>query len=1038
MQCTTYSIKRSLIAFGLVFTGAIVSTASFGQTTSFVAPPRTIADITAILDQEKPDPNVTAKMRADANATPPAAASRGELAKFHYNRCMARSAIGDTRAAVQDCEKAVEFAGNSVDALDLGRIRQGLALQYRDIGEPRKSVQTLLQSAQIFDRTLRGFLFNIYSQLVARYAQLGDFNQAEAYVRKNQALILEARGWKTYSGFRRAGWESDVELSRAYLYEARGQYAEAEIAYRRSEVFRRESARLLNTYEGLPPPLDQIIQSADFMLASQGRMKARQGRIAEGEADVRRALLSRLKATGKYNLITTRYAGNLANMMVEQGRHVEAEQLTRRNIETLETLGVPKDSQNYAVLLNQLASIVNLQGRWDDAAKLYTSLDEATKNWEPARRETQMLSPGHVATLYNTNNLAAGIAAAERLLARQKTRLGEQHVDTALTRGLLGIGLARAGRAADALLEFKVAVPILMARSRETDDDDPTITAARDQRAQIVVESYVALLARMGPAASGDTASESFKLIDTIRGRSVQRALTASGARATAKNPVLADLVRKSQDIEKQIGAQLGALNNLLAQPPEERDANALKTLQGDIDKLRTARDAAKRELAGKFRDYASLVEPAPPSADDVRAVMRADEAFVSIYFGRNASFVWAVPKNGPIAFAAIPVTAGAIEATVIKMREALEPNAATISDIPPFDVALAHELYAQILKPVEAGWRPAKSLIVATNGALGLLPLGLLPTAPSEVKPDNDSIFSGYRAVPWLARTHAVTLVPSAAALRTLRQLPPGSDKRERMIGFGDPLFSKEQAAAQPTMTAPQTAMRGFALERRAAPQTQKVDSAQLSLLPRLPDTADELKSIALALQADPTKVLNLGKSANERIVKDTDLTKFRTIVFATHGLVPGELDGLTQPALALSAPDVAGVDGDGLLTMDEILGLKLDADWVVLSACNTGAGAGAGAEAASGLGRAFFYAGTRAILVTNWSVHSQSARDLVSDLFRRQSADANISRGEALRQAMMALLDGAGYADDQGKTLFTYAHPLFWAPYTIIGDGG
>ena len=176
----------------------------------------------------------------------------------------------------------------------------------------------------------------------------------------------------------------------------------------------------------------------------------------------------------------------------------------------------------------------------------------------------------------------------------------------------------------------------------------------------------------------------------------------------------------------------------------------------------------------------------------------------------------------------------------------------------------------------------------------------------------------------------------------------------------------------------------------------------------------------------------------ANEQTVKTTDLSRYKIIVFATHGLVPGELNGLTQPALALTAPDVAGVEGDGLLTMDEILTLKLDADWVVLSACNTGTGAGAGAEAASGLGRAFFYAGTRALLVTNWSVDSLSARQLTTDLFRRQAHDSKLSRGEALRQAMTALIDGKGYADESGKTLFSYAHPLFWAPYSIIGDGG
>ncbi|MGZ3307818.1 MAG: CHAT domain-containing protein [Xanthobacteraceae bacterium] len=122
----------------------------------------------------------------------------------------------------------------------------------------------------------------------------------------------------------------------------------------------------------------------------------------------------------------------------------------------------------------------------------------------------------------------------------------------------------------------------------------------------------------------------------------------------------------------------------------------------------------------------------------------------------------------------------------------------------------------------------------------------------------------------------------------------------------------------------------------------------------------------------------------------------------------------------------------------MAEILSLRLDADWVVLSACNTGAGAAAGAEAASGLGRAFFYAGTRAILVTNWSVHSASARELVTDLFRRQTADGPLTKAEALRQSMMTMLDHKGFTDKSGNMLFSYGHPLFWAPYTIIGDGG
>jgi CHAT domain-containing protein len=202
------------------------------------------------------------------------------------------------------------------------------------------------------------------------------------------------------------------------------------------------------------------------------------------------------------------------------------------------------------------------------------------------------------------------------------------------------------------------------------------------------------------------------------------------------------------------------------------------------------------------------------------------------------------------------------------------------------------------------------------------------------------------------------------------------------------------------------------------------------------LPETAEEVRSLALAMHADPTRDVFVGRNANERTVKSLDLAGYRVLAFATHGLVPGDLDGLTQPALALSAPAVAGVDGDGLLTMDEILGLRLDADWVVLSACNTAAAAGAGAEAVSGLGRAFFYAGARALLVSNWPVETTSAKLLTTDLFRRQAAEPALGRAEALRQAM---LDAGGFVDPRsGRLAFSYAHPLFWAPFTLVGDGG
>ena len=154
---------------------------------------------------------------------------------------------------------------------------------------------------------------------------------------------------------------------------------------------------------------------------------------------------------------------------------------------------------------------------------------------------------------------------------------------------------------------------------------------------------------------------------------------------------------------------------------------------------------------------------------------------------------------------------------------------------------------------------------------------------------------------------------------------------------------------------------------------------------------------------------------------------------------LVPGDLDGLNQPALALSAPSIAGSDEDGLLTMSEILRLKLNADWVVLSACNTGAAAGKGAEAVTGLGRAFFYAGTQAILVSMWPVETTSARELTTGLFKYQQADPALSRARALQKSVLALIDGPGFKDPASdKIVASYAHPLFWAPFIMVGESG
>ena len=427
---------------------------------------------------------------------------------------------------------------------------------------------------------------------------------------------------------------------------------------------------------------------------------------------------------------------------------------------------------------------------------------------------------------------------------------------------------------------------------------------------------------------------------------------------------------------------------------------------------------------------------------------LQPNEALISIYTTDNHSYVWAIPSEDEIKFSKSNMGAKKITRIANQLRNALAPDPETLGDIPAFDIEQAYGLYRDLLKPVEAAWKEAKHLIIVARGPLGQLPFAILPTSAVKLQ-ENDVLFANYRNVPWLIRKVSISRQPSVSSFITLRNLPQGNPERKAFAGFGDPFFNLQQLAHAETEKSTQKTpfaglqkplqVRGIRITDDGNLDSETITSSHLGMLNRLPDTSDEILSIAEALDANPQKDVFVGNRASEQKVKSMDLSDRKVIAFATHALVPGDLDGLDQPALALCSPEVTGENEDGLLTLGEILKLKLNADWVVLSACNTGAADGAGAEAVSGLGRAFFYAGTRAILVSMWPVETTSARQLTSRLFAYQKQDKTLSRAGALRQSILALIDGAGMKNPvSGKIAASYAHPFFWAPFIIVGDSG
>jgi CHAT domain-containing protein len=198
---------------------------------------------------------------------------------------------------------------------------------------------------------------------------------------------------------------------------------------------------------------------------------------------------------------------------------------------------------------------------------------------------------------------------------------------------------------------------------------------------------------------------------------------------------------------------------------------------------------------------------------------------------------------------------------------------------------------------------------------------------------------------------------------------------------------------------------------------------------LPALPETRDEVLALAKILSANPVQDVILGAQATRASVLKSSssgqLGRKQVVVFATHGLLAGDLPSLNQPALAMAS--TADPADSPLLTLEDVLTLKLNADWVVLSACNTAGADGRAGEALTGLARGFFYAGSRSLLVTHWAVESESAMMLTTKTFAAYTSDPGIRRAEALRQAMLETMK-----------LARYAHPAYWAPYALVGEGG
>jgi CHAT domain-containing protein/tetratricopeptide (TPR) repeat protein len=797
-----------------------------------------------------------------------------------------------------------------------------------------------------------------------------------------------------------------TEFYIARSYRARGQFAVAEQTFK----------RLLATGErlfGLEHP------HIGTVLNALATLYTRQGRYPEAESLFKRAMAIREGGMKPNDLDLAESFYEMAEVYKGSGRYKEAEYSLKQALTIAgKTLG--PENPKYALGMNSLAWVYVLQKRYAEAEQL---IQRVLVIWEKAYGPDSLSLASALGVLGWLDITGGRYSEAEahlkRILEIYERSYGTEHPDVVVALTNLAIVYERQGAITKSLDSARRATQIL-ARRFAIDEGASRAGALVEQRTKAsAFELHIKMLfaadsakRKAGKVADVRDSLESFEIAQLSRASDTAGQVALMAARYAAGSDALAEVTRRRQDLAAKWEGIDSALLRDVSKPAQQRDAQREARLRSDQNDVAVQIAGLDSRIAEAYPQYAALTNPKPLGVQSVQELLLPDEALVLYVTSGDATFVWVI-RQAQFQYLWMPVTRTMLDDAVRKLRAQLDFTAIEPEQIlsRPFDVETAHALYRAILAPAESLLEGVKHLIVIPDGALQSLPLGVLVTETGSLP----RTLADHADVAWLAKKYAITTLPAVSSLRALRAFAKGPPSPDPFLGFGDPLLDGGGAKRGAVITG---------LYSRGA----VADTRDVRMLARLPETAKELRAIAASLKAPQDRV-RLGTAATEQAVKQTDLSRYRTLAFATHGLMAGDFKGLAEPALVLTPPETGSELDDGLLTAGEISQLKLNADWVILSACNTAAPDGTpGAEGLSGLARAFFYAGARSLLVSHWSVSSDAAVALTTRMFDESAK--GVTKAEALRRSMLSLMETPGKPH--------YAHPAFWAPFVVVGEGG
>jgi tetratricopeptide (TPR) repeat protein/CHAT domain-containing protein len=809
-----------------------------------------------------------------------------------------------------------------------------------------------------------------------------------------------------------------------------GRYAEADDLIRRAEV-------LYETLVGADHPLTA------GNLSNLGVNLDFQARYQEAEPILRRALVITQSIYGANNPKTAAAYNNIAFNLDAQGRYIEAEPYYRKALEIYQLQSESPDLA--AIALDNLAYNMDKQGRYVQAEPLHR---KAVESFEA------VLGRNHPETAQSINNLAANLDAqgrhddSEPLLRRafdiNESILGPDHPNTASARENLALSELTLGRYDQAL---ELADGALRSRSQfqaRVPYSAPELTQRGAREALgLSALTYVRAAWRESLRSSAEVPelrANAFWHAQLISVSASAIAEAEGGARIAAERIGAGPTVASWRAAQERIATADARLSEAAAQGPAGDPLRA--PLVGQ--RASAVADLAQSEvkLKERFPRFFDLLRPQPLSVDELQKLLRENEALVLLTpgdagmpAGERSGLVFVVTKT-KIAWAEISVSALELRDRVQKLHLLLETAGG--DDVPgplSFDRAAAFSLYISLFgdPAIQSVLKGIDQWLLVPQGSLLSLPFAALVAESPAGGVIGDADPDTLRATSWLGLSKTLSIVPSVSEIRMQRISTGRISKRTQIhfFGLGDPAFT-----GKPNVSNCDSETRG-ALKpastyfRNGVAQQQAIHS-----LPCLPSTGPEIRDLAELLHAGTgSYVLQLRATEAEVRRRDStgELQRTEVVAFATHGLLAGNFPTLTEPALAVTPPDLPEgklptSNNDGLLTASEVAGLRFSAKLVLLSACDTAAGGTATSDGLSGLARAFFYAGAKSLLVSQFPVVDETAKRLTTIAIRYSKHHK--SAAKALRVAMTAVAkDKSG--DKEGTT---YSHPVQWAPFEII----